>query len=127
MGGVLYVPKLECIRNRVATATSGKTPYERWYGRIPDVSYFRVFGCIAYTHISETERRKLDKKATKLRLLGYSNRQKGYRLFNEEKRKTVIRRDVTFNETEFGHQKQTVKMEVEEEVEADSDPEDCNC
>ena len=91
------------------TATSGKTPYERWYGRIPNVSHFRVFGCIAYAHVPETERRKLDKKATKLRFLGYSNRQKGYRLFNDEKRKkTVIRRDVTFNETDFGHQKQTV-------------------
>ena len=39
----------------------------------------------------------------------------------------MIRRDVTFNETDFGHQKQTVKMELEEEVEADTEPEDCNC
>ena len=61
------------IRNRVVTVTSGKTPYERWYGRTPDVSHFRMFGCIAY----KTERRKLDKKATKLRFLGYSNRQSG--------------------------------------------------
>ena len=58
------------IRNRVVTSTSGKAPYERWYGRIPDVSHFRVFGCIAYGHVPETERRKFDKKATKLRFHG---------------------------------------------------------
>ena len=54
------------IRNRVVTSTSGKTSYERWYGRISDVSHFRVFGCIAYAHVPETERRMLDKKATRL-------------------------------------------------------------
>ena len=91
------------------------------------MSHFRVFGCISYDHVPGSERRKLDKRATKLRFLGYSNRQKGYRLFNEEKRKTVIRRDVIFNEADFGHQKQTVKMEPEEEIEAESEPEDYNC
>ena len=69
------------IRNRVTTTASGQTPYERWYGRIPDVSNFRVFGCMAYAHVPEVERTKLDKKAVKLRFLGYSDNQKGYRLF----------------------------------------------
>ena len=95
--------------------------------RAPDVSHFRVFGFIAYAHVPETERRKLDKKVTKLIFLEYSNRQKDYRLFNVEKRKTVIKRDVIFNETDFRHEKQTVKMKSEEEVEADNDPEVCYC
>eukprot|EP00795_Rhopilema_esculentum_P015799 gene15799-biopygen5210 len=57
------------IRNRVITSASGQTPYEKWYGKPPDVSHFRVFGCIAYAHIPGAERRKLDKKANRLRFL----------------------------------------------------------
>ena len=36
------------VRNRLPTASlkERETPYERWYGRKPDVSYFRVFGCM---------------------------------------------------------------------------------
>ena len=29
------------------------SPFEAKYGLIPDVSYFRVFGCVAYVHIPE--------------------------------------------------------------------------
>ncbi|KAE8297894.1 Copia protein Gag-int-pol protein Copia VLP protein Copia protease [Larimichthys crocea] len=58
---------------------------------------------------SEVERRKLDKKAVKLRFVGYANNAKGYRLFDEEKRKILIRRDVIFNETDFDW-KQEVEM-----------------
>ena len=70
------------IRNRVVSATTGQSPYERWYGKLPDLSQFRVFGCIAYARIPETERRRLFMKANKLRFPGYSDTQKGYRLFD---------------------------------------------
>ncbi len=38
----------------------------------------------------------------------------GYRLYDENKRKIFIRRDVTFNETNFGHANK-VQLEIEEE------------
>eukprot|EP00795_Rhopilema_esculentum_P009748 gene9748-biopygen2709 len=98
------------IRNRVITSASGQRPYEKWYGKPPDVSHFRVFGCIAYAHIPGAERRKLDKKANRLRFLGYSANQKGYRLFDMQSKRIVIRRDVNFNENDFGSQKQYLKM-----------------
>ena len=53
-----------CIRNRM--------PYERWYERKPDVSHLKVFGCMAYAHLPESRRKKLDKKSEKLRFVGYS-------------------------------------------------------
>jgi hypothetical protein len=49
-----------------------------------------------------------------MRFAGYSLTQKGYRLYDENKRKIFIRRDVTFNETDFGHTNR-VQLEVEEE------------
>ena len=40
-----------------------------------------------------------------MRFVGYSLTQKGYRLYDENRRKIFIRRDVTFNETDFGSSK----------------------
>ncbi|KAL7372982.1 hypothetical protein ABVT39_025155 [Epinephelus coioides] len=60
-------------------------------------------------HVPDTERRKLDKKAVKLHFMRYANNAKGYRLWDEEKRRILIRRDVIFNESDFGW-----KQEVEE-------------
>ena len=87
------------IRNRVITTATGVTPYERWYGKKPDISNFRVFGCTAYAHVPDFSRQKFDQKAVKMRFVGYSLTQKGYRLYDESKRKIFIRRDVIFNET----------------------------
>ena len=63
--------------------------------------------------------KKLDKKTIKLRFLGYSDNQKGYRLFDIENRKVIVRRDVIFNESDFGSQKQKVDLKLEAEVEAE--------
>ena len=43
-------------------------------------------------------------KAEKLRLVGYGPNSAGYRLFDEQSRKLVIRRDVQFNENDFGRE-----------------------
>ena len=59
-----------------------ETPYERWYGRRADVGHLHVFGCMAYAHVPDSERRKLDKKSKKMRFVGYSLTSKGYRLFD---------------------------------------------
>ena len=92
------------VRNRLPTMVlkERETPYERWYGRKPDVSHFRVFGCMAYAHVPDCERRKLDTKSKKMRFVGYSLTSKGYRLFDEMNQKLYIRRDVEFNESDFG-------------------------
>ena len=67
------------LRNRTTTSAlqTNATHYELWYGRKPDISHLRVFGCIAYAHVPDSERRKLDKKAEKLRFVGYCKNSKG--------------------------------------------------
>ena len=49
-----------------------------------------------------------------MRFVDYSLAPKGYRLYDENKRKVFIRRDVIFNETDFGHTNR-VQLEFEEE------------
>jgi hypothetical protein len=38
------------------TAIHGTTPEEKFIGKKPDVSHFRVFGCIAYVHVPDEKR-----------------------------------------------------------------------
>jgi hypothetical protein len=49
---------------------------EKFTGKKPDVSHFRVFGCIAYVHVPDEKRSKLDPKAKKCIFIGYSLKQK---------------------------------------------------
>lgn len=41
------------------------TPYEAWYGLKPDVGHLKVFESIAYAHVPDAIRTKLDDKAEK--------------------------------------------------------------
>ncbi|MCO5610539.1 hypothetical protein L7F22_064778 [Adiantum nelumboides] len=68
------------VLNRCPTrALKTITPYESWYDRKPSVSYLRGFGCLAYAHIPQQLRGKLDDKAVKCIFVGYSSRGKVYR------------------------------------------------
>lgn len=46
------------IQNRLPTSTlKHETPYQTWYDKQPNVSHIKVFGCVAYAHVPDTERR----------------------------------------------------------------------
>ena len=71
------------IMNRTPTAAvHGMTPEEKYIGRKPDISHIKVFGCIAYVHIPDEMRTKLDPKDKKCIFIGYSLQQKGYHCYN---------------------------------------------
>ena len=91
------------LRNRLPTSTFKNkiTPYEKWYETKPNLSHLKVFGSVAYAHIPDQERKKLDQKAEKLRFVGYSLQSKGYRLYDDTTHKIKIRRNVTFNESDY--------------------------
>ena len=55
----------------------------------------RVFGSFVYVHGPKKKRRKLDAKAEKCILVGYSDKQKGYKCYNPEPKK-LVSRDVVF-------------------------------
>ena len=74
------------LLNRSPTkAVNGKTPYEAWYGRKPNVSHLKIFGSIAYAHVPCEKRHKLDDKSLKCIFVRYSEETKGYRLYNPKK------------------------------------------
>jgi hypothetical protein len=85
--------------NRTSTVVvHGMTHEEKFTGKKPNVSYLRVFGCIAYVHVPDEKRSKLNPIVKKCTFTGYSLKQKGYRCFNPSIRKLQMSRDVVFNE-----------------------------
>jgi hypothetical protein len=48
------------------------TPEEKFTGKKPDVFHLIVFSCIAYVHVPDEKRSKLDPKADKCIFIGYS-------------------------------------------------------
>jgi hypothetical protein len=79
-------------------AVHGMTLEEKFTGKKPYVSHFRIFGCIAYTHVPDDKRSKLDPKAEKCIFIGYSLEQKRYRCFNPSTWKLQVSKDVVFDE-----------------------------
>jgi hypothetical protein len=79
-------------------AIHGMTLEKKITSKKPDDSHLRVFGCIAYLHVPNEKRSKLDAKVEKCIFIGYFLEQKGYRCFNPSIRKLQVNKDVMFDE-----------------------------
>ena len=103
-----------CLHNRSPTkSVANMTPFVAWTGVKPDVKHLKSFGCIVHAHIPKDERKKLDSKAKKCVLLGYGTETKGYRLYDPQSSRVIYIRDVKFNESEFGIEKELLDGELE--------------
>ena len=47
------------LRNRITSGDLKVTPYEMFYGKKPDVSHLRVYGCKAFAYVEKDQRDKL--------------------------------------------------------------------
>lgn len=77
------------------------TPYERLYGTKPSYELLKVFRCLCFASTLKRDRTKLDARADPCIFIGYSQQQKGYRLYNLKTKTTFISRDVCFHERCF--------------------------
>jgi len=104
------------IRNRVLSRSlpNNETPYLRWMGKIPDVAYFRVFGCKCWYVIPKSKVSKLQPRSKEGRMLGYSTNSKGYKIWDVESKSMVVSRDVTFDESSL--QSDQIDLEISEEL-----------
>lgn len=68
-----------------------KTPYENWFGRPPALNRMRIFGSIAYAKVTGYLK-KFDDRAKRFIFVGYAPT--GYRLFDPEKSRITVSRDV---------------------------------
>ena len=114
------------IRNRCPTV-HGKTPYEIWHKRKPNVNHLKIFGTEAYALNKRPDKGKFEARSTKCIFLGYADEAKAFRLWNPNKRKIIISRDVSFlkniechnDETENEHEQfkyELINQKLDEET-----------
>lgn len=75
------------------------TPYEMWKKKKSDLKNLQIFGSKFYAKIL-TLLKKLDERSKGYKFVGYAPT--GYRLWDEEKRKIRIERDMKFKEQNKG-------------------------
>ncbi|KAL4123438.1 hypothetical protein QTP88_015616 [Uroleucon formosanum] len=113
--------------NRIGnTGQEGKTPYELWFNKTPDINNLKIFGSEVYAHIPKEKRRKWDQKGRKGIFVRYSEETKGYRICFDG-REISLSRDVIFKEStslSTATQVKFINEEEEEEVNSESEVED---
>jgi hypothetical protein len=105
-----------CILNRCLTkVVLNLIPEEAWSGHKPSVAHMKVFGCIAYAHVSKENIRKMDDKSVKCIFIGYSTETRSYRLFDPQAKKVIISKDVVFDEQGI-YQSELVQLKLKEGI-----------
>ncbi|GJY40128.1 retrovirus-related pol polyprotein from transposon TNT 1-94 [Tanacetum coccineum] len=93
--------KIACYtQNRsIIVKRHDKTPYEIFRERIPDISYFHVFGCPVFIHNHKDHLGKFDAKADNGYFLGYSSISKAFRVYNTRRQQIKEIYHLTFDES----------------------------
>jgi hypothetical protein len=94
------------LHNRLLHGQATQTPYQQIYGKKPDISHLRPFGCVGFAHLPlESRNSKLSDTAVQCRLIGYADDDdteeiKGYKLLQESDPSIIFySSDVRFDET----------------------------
>jgi transposase InsO family protein len=88
-----------------SSATAPLTPFELFYGRKPDASALRPFGCLAYVHLQKDQRPALAPHAAQSIFIGYPPDYKGWKFWCPQTRKEVISDSAVFRESVFPFRK----------------------
>ncbi|PWA51104.1 ribonuclease H-like domain-containing protein [Artemisia annua] len=96
-----YVLTVVYLINRLPSSVFyGASPYRIVYGKDPDLSHVRAFGCLCYANILNNSD-KFSSSSEKCVLLGFSTEKKAYKLYSLDKKTILFSRDVRFYETIF--------------------------
>ncbi|KAE9332538.1 Retrovirus-related Pol polyprotein from transposon TNT 1-94 [Phytophthora rubi] len=103
------------LQNRTMNTTTRRTPFEAWYGFVPDVSHLRVFGSLAYVYLPRktlstsgapggaatrtAKRQKLDYRAVRGIFVGYASHQKAWKILDCASGTVVTSCHVSFDES----------------------------
>ena len=74
-----------------------QTPQEAWSGQKPTISHLKMFDSVAYAHIPDQRRTKLEDKSKSYIFIGYDEKTKGYKLLDPFNKMVIVSRDVRVN------------------------------
>ncbi|XP_076885827.1 uncharacterized protein LOC143535475 [Bidens hawaiensis] len=100
------------ISKAPSSILNGRSPYELVYGFKPVLSHLRMFGCLYFSTILNNIN-KFSSHAKKCVFLGYSNQNKGYKLWSLDTKQIIFSRDVKFYESIFPFVDNNVLKEVD--------------
>ena len=84
--GDAVITSAHLINRLPSRVLQGKVPYEVLASHVSLPSFHnlpaRVFGCVAFVHLPQHQRSKLDARAVKCVFFGYGGHQKGYRCYH---------------------------------------------
>jgi hypothetical protein len=100
------------VLNRVHMKNKEKTPYKKWIGRKPSLSYLCTWGCLAKVNVPINKKRKLGPKIVDCVFLGYAHYSIVYRFLVIKSEVSDVyvdtflqSHDVTFFENIFFYEK----------------------
>ncbi|GJX40230.1 putative RNA-directed DNA polymerase [Tanacetum coccineum] len=109
------------ILNMVPTKKVDKTPYELWYGKVPNLSYLKVWGCDAL--VKQDKPGKLQQRYVKCIFIGYPKETMGYYFYFPHENKIVVARYAEFFEKNLITQEVSGRdMDLEEIQDKDTSP-----
>ncbi|GJS24427.1 retrotransposon protein, putative, ty1-copia subclass [Tanacetum coccineum] len=109
------------ILNMVPTKKVDKTPYELWYGKVPNLSYLKVWGCEVLVKRDTPD--KLQQRSVKYIFIGYPKETTGYYFYFPLENKIVIARYVEFFEKNLITQEVSGRaMDLKEIQDEDTSP-----
>ncbi|GJS55370.1 putative ribonuclease H-like domain-containing protein [Tanacetum coccineum] len=76
----------------------GKTPYELLHGKLPDLSFFHVFGALCYPTNDSENLGKLQLKADISIFISYASIKKAFRIYNRRTRRIIETIHIDFDE-----------------------------
>nr|GFC68046.1 retrovirus-related Pol polyprotein from transposon TNT 1-94 [Tanacetum cinerariifolium] len=105
----------------VPTNKVDKTPYELWYGKVPKLSYLKVWGCEAFVKWDMPD--KLQQRFVKCIFIGYPNETIGYYFYFPLENKIVVARYAEFMEKNLIFQEVSGRaIKLEEIQDVDTSP-----
>ncbi|GKC17486.1 zinc finger, CCHC-type containing protein, partial [Tanacetum coccineum] len=107
------------ILNMVPTKKVDKTPYEMWYGKVPNLSYLKVWGCEALVKRDTPD--KLKQRFVKCIFIGYPKETMGYYFYFLPENKIVVARYVEFFEKRLINQEISGRAVDLEEIQEQED------
>ncbi|GJR97256.1 retrotransposon protein, putative, ty1-copia subclass [Tanacetum coccineum] len=107
------------ILNMVPTKKVDKTPYELWYGKVPNLSYLKVWGCEALVKRDTPD--KLKQRSVKCIFIGYPKETMGYYFYFPPENKIVVARYAEFFEKRLISQEISGRAVDLEEIQEEED------
>ncbi|KAL0406592.1 UNVERIFIED_CONTAM: Copia protein [Sesamum latifolium] len=92
------------INRLPSSVLAWKSPLEMLYHKPPNISHFRIFGCLCTATNVLLSKSKFDKRASKCAFLGYSQSQKAYKVYDLDTNTLFTSRDVAFHGHTFSFQ-----------------------